>query len=127
MLGPIRDLMGSDKYIIAAVHTLPLPGSPYYDREGGMKKIIARAKSDAKILADNGVQSFLFTNEADFPYVFRMPQEGVAAFSAVVSEVMAENTKKSDCQYSGKQILRIEPPQSFQRIIPDAVPAFPAE
>ena len=92
MLGTIRDLMGSEKYIIAAVHTLPLPGSPYYDREGGMKKIIARAKSDAKILADNGVQSFLFTNEADFPYVFRMPQEGIAAFSAVVSEVMAENT-----------------------------------
>lgn len=92
MLETIRDLMGSEKYIIAAVHTLPLPGSPYYDREGGMKKIIARAKSDAKILADNGVQSFLFTNEADMPYLFRMRQEGIAAFTAVVSEVMAENT-----------------------------------
>ena len=82
------DLFRSSKYIIAAVHFLPLPGSPAYDREGGMKKIIQRAKRDAKILADHGVQALLFTNEADIPYVQRLPQEGIAAFTAATQEVM---------------------------------------
>lgn len=83
-------LMGSEKYIIAAVHLLPLPGSPNFNRENGMKAIISRAKRDAKILADNGVNSFLFTNEADMPYLFHLPPEAVAAFSAVVAEVIQE-------------------------------------
>ncbi|MEA4909609.1 MAG: BtpA/SgcQ family protein [Chloroflexi bacterium] len=82
------ELFGSQKYIIAAVHFLPLPGSPAYDREGGMKKIIQRAKRDTKILVESGVQTLLFTNEADMPYVQRMPQEGLAAFTAVTQEVM---------------------------------------
>jgi uncharacterized protein len=79
-------LFGSSKYIIAAVHFLPLPGSPAYDREGGMKKIILRAKQDAKILADQGVQALLFTNEADMPYEQRLSQEGIAAFTAALIE-----------------------------------------
>ncbi len=80
-------IFSSSKYIIAAVHFLPLPGSPLYDREGGVKKIIQRAKRDAQILADQGVSALLFTNEADMPYVQRLPQEGLAAFTAIVQEV----------------------------------------
>lgn len=80
------DLFGSSKYIIAAVHFLPLPGSPAYDRDGGMKKIIQRARRDAKILADQGVQALLFTNEADVPYVQRLSQEGITAFTAATQE-----------------------------------------
>jgi membrane complex biogenesis BtpA family protein len=84
------NLFGSSKYIIAAVHFLPLPGSPAYDREGGMKKIIQRAKRDTKILADQGVQALLFTNEADTPYTQRLPQEGIAAFTAALLEATHE-------------------------------------
>ncbi len=90
MKNTIAQLMGRDKYIIAAVHFLPLPGSPNYDSQGGMKAIIQRAKRDAKILADNGVQSFLFTNEADMPYMSTLPQEGVTAFTVLVQEVMQD-------------------------------------
>lgn len=90
MTNKFASLMGCDKSIVAAVHTLPLPGSPYYDRDGGMKKIITRAKSDARILAYEGVQAFLFTNEADLPYKFRVEKETIAAFSAVVAEVMQD-------------------------------------
>lgn len=79
-------LFGSPKYIIAAVHFLPLPGSPAYDREGGMKKIIQRAKRDTQILVDQGVQALLFTNEADMPYQQRFSQEGMAAFTSAVVE-----------------------------------------
>lgn len=82
----LADLFGSPKYIIAAVHFLPLPGSPAYDRQGGMKKIIQRAKRDTKILVDQGVQAILFTNEADIPYVQRLPQEAIAAFTVAILE-----------------------------------------
>ncbi len=85
-------LFGSSKYVIAAVHFLPLPGSPAYDREGGMRKIIERAKRDAHILVDQGVQALLFTNEADMPYVQHLPQEGIAAFVAAIQEVKQNNS-----------------------------------
>lgn len=90
MTDKFASLMGCTKYIIAAIHTLPLPGSPYYDREGGMNKIITNAKNDAKILAEEGVQSFLFTNEADMPYKFRIEKETIAALTVVISEVMQD-------------------------------------
>ena len=84
----VTKLMGTDKFIIACAHFIALPGSPAYDREGGMKKIIGQALRDTKILLDNGVTSVLFVNEADIPYYDKLPLEGVAAFTAVVNTVV---------------------------------------
>jgi membrane complex biogenesis BtpA family protein len=84
----IAKLMGSEKYILACAHLIALPGSPGYDREGGMKKIIDQALRDTKILLDNGVTSVLFVNEADIPYYDKLPVEGVAAFATVVNTVV---------------------------------------
>ena len=39
----VAKLMGAEKYILACAHLIALPGSPAYDREGGMKKIIDQA------------------------------------------------------------------------------------
>jgi uncharacterized protein len=86
----IAKLMGADKYVIACAHFIALPGSPAYDRDGGMKKIIDQALRDTKILLDNGVHSILFVNEADIPYFEHLPVEGVAAFTAVVNTVVNE-------------------------------------
>jgi len=86
----IEKLMGSEKYIIACAHFIPLPGSPAYDREGGMKKIVKQALRDTKILLDNGVTSILFVNEADIPYYEHLPTEGVTAFTVVVKTVVNE-------------------------------------
>jgi hypothetical protein len=90
MIKTIQKLMRSKKFIIAAVHLLPLPGSPNYDRQGGMAAIIKRAKRDTKILAESGANSLLFTNEADMPYEPGMALEAVTAFSVVVQEVMGD-------------------------------------
>jgi membrane complex biogenesis BtpA family protein len=84
----IEKLMGAKKYALACAHFIALPGSPAYDREGGMKKIIKQALRDTKILLDNGVHSILFVNEADIPYYEHLPIEGVAAFATVVSTVV---------------------------------------
>ena len=86
----VAKLMGAEKYVLACAHFIALPGSPAYDREGGMKKIIDQALRDTKILLDNGVTSILFVNEADIPYFDKLPVEGVAAFSTVVNTVVSK-------------------------------------
>ncbi len=87
---PLRELFGIDKAIIAGVHLLPLPGSPGYDRTAGMRPIIARAREDAAILADHGVDALLFANEADTPYLQQLGPETVAAFAEAVGEAVRD-------------------------------------
>ncbi len=81
---------GAEKYIIACVHLIGLPGSPAYDREGGMRKIIQQGIRDTKILLDNGVHSIMFVNEADIPYYSSLPIEGIAAFDTVVNSIVSK-------------------------------------
>ena len=83
----MEKLFNSKKYIIAALHFLPLPGSPGYDRQGGMQAIIDRAKQDARYLVENGVHAILFTNESDMPYVQDYSPESMVAFTSVVKEI----------------------------------------
>jgi membrane complex biogenesis BtpA family protein len=77
---------GGRKTIVAGVHLLPLPGSPAYDRDSGMRSIVRRARQDAEVLADRGVDAILFTNEADTPYAMTLNAETVAAFTEAVAE-----------------------------------------
>jgi hypothetical protein len=79
---------GAEKYILACAHLLGLPGSPAYDAEGGMDKIIKQALRDTQILLDNGVHSVMFVNEADIPFLPNLPIEGIAAFATVVNTVV---------------------------------------
>jgi membrane complex biogenesis BtpA family protein len=84
-------MFGGKKYIIAGIHFLPLPGSPGYDRGGGMQVILKRAREETRILVGNGVHGILFANEADLPYLQTLGPETVAAFSTLVGEIMAEH------------------------------------
>ena len=84
------DANSSQKQIIAGVHFLPLPGSPNYNKTGGMKAIIQRAKRDVEPLVEHGVTSILFANEADVPYLQVLGPETTAAYAAAVTEVMTD-------------------------------------
>lgn len=75
--------------MIGMVHTLALPGTPLYDRPGGMKKVIDQALEEAKILEETGFHALLYCNESDMPYQTRMEPEVVAAMTAVVGEVQS--------------------------------------
>lgn len=81
---------GAEKYIIACAHLIGLPGSPAYDLEGGMEKVIKQALRDTQILLDNGVHSIMFVNEADIPYYPNLPIEGMTAFATVVNTVVSQ-------------------------------------
>ena len=75
------------KTIVGMAHLGALPGSPLFDRDGGVAKLIENVLADVSKLQAGGVDAVLFGNENDRPYVFEAPAEGIAAMSAVVQAV----------------------------------------
>jgi uncharacterized protein len=74
-------------FVMGMIHTPALPGTPLYDRSGGMKKIVKQALEDAKVLEDAGFHALLYCNESDMPYENKMKPEVIAAMTTVVAEV----------------------------------------
>ena len=84
----IFDFFGTKKKaVIAMVHIGALPGTPLYDLDGGMSKLVDNAASDAEKLQAGGVDAVMFGNENDRPYSLAAPLEGVAAMTAVVQAI----------------------------------------
>jgi membrane complex biogenesis BtpA family protein len=86
----IQDEFGRDRLLIGMVHTLGLPGTPLYDRAGGMRRIVGQARTDARALADAGFHALLYCNESDMPYRPAMPSEVVAAMTEVIAACRAD-------------------------------------
>lgn len=83
----LRDTFGSDKPIVAMIHFPPLPGTPLYDADGGMAKIIDSAARDIAALQAGGVDAVMFGNEGDRPYVLKASPVTLAAFGFAVGEL----------------------------------------
>jgi hypothetical protein len=77
-------LNGGRKVVIAMAHLGALPGTPLYDSDGGLEKLVEGALTDIERLQAGGVDAVMFGNENDRPYVFTAPVEGVAAMTAIV-------------------------------------------
>lgn len=81
----IFDFFGNKrKAVIAMAHIGALPGSPLYDADGGIDKLIDDVLTDVEKLQAGGVDAIMFGNENDRPYVFNAAIEGVSAMTAVV-------------------------------------------
>ena len=78
-------LGGTRKAVIAMAHIGALPGSPLYDDDGGMTKLIDDVVSDIEKLQDGGVDAILFGNENDRPYLLKATPDSLAAMTAVVT------------------------------------------
>ncbi|MDB5552627.1 MAG: SgcQ protein [Rhizobium sp.] len=84
----IFDFFGDKtKAVVAMAHIGALPGTPLYDADGGMNKLIDDVARDVEVLQAGGVDAIMFGNENDRPYVFNAPKSGVAAMTAVVSAI----------------------------------------
>jgi membrane complex biogenesis BtpA family protein len=55
------------KFLAAMVAVLPLPGSPLYDGED--RRVFDQALSDVEVYKKAGVDSILFENDHDLPYI----------------------------------------------------------
>ena len=84
----LKEIIGTEKAIIAMCHMQPLPGDPGYDRSLGMKYVIEKTKADILALQEGGVDAIMFSNEFSLPYLTKVRTETVAAMARVIGELM---------------------------------------
>jgi membrane complex biogenesis BtpA family protein len=82
---PLEFFGARRKVVIAMAHIGALPGTPLFDAEGGMTRLIEDVARDIENLQAGGVDAIMFGNENDRPYRFTAPAEGVAAMTAIVA------------------------------------------
>lgn len=83
----LKETFGNQKPVIAMLHLLPLPGSPLYDPEGGIHRIIDSAAKDIAALQQGGVDAIMFGNEGDRPYLLKASPVTLATYAFVVGEL----------------------------------------
>jgi membrane complex biogenesis BtpA family protein len=83
----LKDVIGTEKAIIAMCHLMALPGDPYYDKEKGMDFVIEMAIKDLNSLQDGGVDALMFSNEFSMPYLTDVRVETVAAMARIIGEI----------------------------------------
>lgn len=86
----LKEVIGTEKAIIAMCHLMPLPGDPYYDKEKGMDYVIEMARKDLLSLQAGGVDAVMFSNEFSLPYLTKVKPETVAAMARVIGELMRD-------------------------------------
>ena len=86
----IFDFLGSKKKaVIAMAHIGAMPGSPLYDSNSGMNKLVDDVCGDIEKLQAGGVDTIMFGNENDRPYLLEATPESIAAMTAIVTAAKA--------------------------------------
>lgn len=84
----VFDFFGTKKkVVISMAHIGALPGSPLFDADGGMDKLLEDVSSDVEKLQMGGVDAIMFGNENDRPYLLEATPESVAAMTVIVSTI----------------------------------------
>lgn len=86
----IKDVFKTEKPIIAMCHFQAMPGDPYYDRKGGMEKVLDSARHDLLALQKGGVDAILFSNEFSLPYLTKVKMETVVSMGRIIGELSDE-------------------------------------
>ncbi len=76
-----------EKPVIAMVHLDALPGTPLYDDDGGLDRIVIGAHRDLIALQDAGVDAVMFGNENDRPYEFSVDTASTASMAYVIGRL----------------------------------------
>jgi uncharacterized protein len=73
------------KFLAAMIAVLPLPGSPLYD--GDDQRVIDQALADLDEYKKAGVDSIIFENDHDLPYIQPpLDEDGIALMTRIVKE-----------------------------------------
>ena len=86
----LKEVIGTEKAIIAMLHMQPMPGDPYFDKAKGMKWVVEKAREDLDALQEGGVDAIMFSNEYSLPYLTDVKKETVAAMARVIGELQPE-------------------------------------
>ncbi len=84
----LKEVIGTEKAIIAMCHLQPMPGDPYYkDGEDSMDQVIEWARKDLIALQEGGVDAVMFSNEFSLPYLTEVDPVTVACMGRVIGEL----------------------------------------
>lgn len=81
------------KPVIAMVHLDPLPGTPLYDADAGIERIVANARRDLDALQTADVDAVMFGNENDRPYELNVDIASTATMAFVIGQLRAQIKK----------------------------------
>lgn len=80
------------KVIIGMIHFPPLPASPLYDDEKGIKYLRNTVERDLISLQEGGIDGVMFCNENDRPYNFEADFVTISTMSSIIG-VLLEKIK----------------------------------
>ena len=80
----MKELIKKNKIIIGMVHFPPLPGTPNFDDDKNLSKIVNSISSDLDSLQNNGIDAVMFGNEGDRPYLLKASNETLSAMAYVI-------------------------------------------
>lgn len=86
------EVFGTAKPVIAMVHLGALPGSPLYDAQGGLEKLLDDARKDLHALQAAGFDALMFGNENDRPYAFNVDTASTATMAAIIGALKQDIT-----------------------------------
>lgn len=82
----LKEVIGTEKAIIAMCHLDPLPSDPYYG-SSSMEQVVDHARKDLIALQNGGVDAVMFSNEFSLPYLTNVETVTVAAMARVIGEL----------------------------------------
>ncbi len=85
----LKEVIGTEKAIIAMCHLDPLPGDPYYVNSS-MDQVIEHARQDLLALQEGGVDAVMFSNEFSLPYLTDVETVTVACMARIIGELMPD-------------------------------------
>lgn len=83
----LKEVIGTEKAVIAMCHMQAMPGDPGYDETKGMDGIVEKAYSDLIALQNGGVDAVMFSNEFSLPYLTKVETATVAAMAEAIGEL----------------------------------------
>ncbi|EMI5492670.1 BtpA/SgcQ family protein [Providencia stuartii] len=86
----LKDVIGTEKAVIAMCHLRALPGDPDFNAQQGMQWVIDRAYDDLMALQNGGVDAVMFSNEFSLPYLTQVKPETTAAMARIIGQLMSE-------------------------------------
>jgi membrane complex biogenesis BtpA family protein len=83
--------MQAKTQILGMIHTEALPGTPKY--KGNFTKILEKAKEEAKIYQENGIDGLIIENMHDIPYLNSKVGPEITAAMSIIGYEIKKQTK----------------------------------
>lgn len=84
----LKEVIGTEKAVIAMCHLMPMPGDPYFKNGvDSMDQVIEWARKDLKALQEGGVDAVMFSNEFSLPYLTNVDTVTVGCMARVIGEL----------------------------------------